>query len=75
METTVTFYLPDLVRRARIAFLVAGLAWLFGLAPPPGIRIAVVVLVAAAIVLDAWLDQQPTRRTRIPTQHDHQPAA
>ncbi|MFJ1647980.1 hypothetical protein [Streptomyces sp. NPDC088258] len=67
--------ITDLVRRARIAFLVAGLAWLFGLAPPPGIRIAVVALVGAAFLLDSWLDQQPTRRPRIPVQHDHQPAA
>ncbi|MFE9886853.1 hypothetical protein [Streptomyces scopuliridis] len=63
-----TFYLPDLARRARIAILVAGLAWLFGLAPPPGTRIALVALVAAAIVLDAWLDQQHPRSPRIPAQ-------
>ncbi|WP_030757334.1 hypothetical protein [Streptomyces sp. NRRL F-5135] len=70
-----TYYLPDLVRRARIAILVAGLAWLFGLAPPPGIRIAVVALVAAAILLDAWLDQQQPRPSRLTVQTDHQTAA
>lgn len=64
--------LTAIARRARVAVMVAGLAWLFGLIPPPGTRLAVVALVAAVIVFDAWLDQQqPHRPARVHPQRDH----
>ena len=67
--------LTAIARRARVAVLVAGLAWLFGLTPPPGTRIGLLLLVGAAFVIDQWLSQQhPPRTIRIPTPRTHQPA-
>lgn len=67
--------LSAIARRARVAVLVAGLAWAFGLTPPPGTRIALLLLVAAAFVIDQWLDQQhPPRAVRIPAPRLRQPA-
>lgn len=64
--------------RARVAVLVAGIAWLFGVMPPPGSRIILAVIVVAAIVFDGWIEQlrlvhAATAKT---TSHDrYQPAA
>lgn len=44
--------------RLRVFAILAGLAWVFGIVPPPGMRIALVALVLAAVVADGWLDQQ-----------------
>lgn len=57
-------------RQARFAVLFAGMAWLFGIAPPPGLRIALVVMFAAACVIDQWLTQ-PHRAARVHPQRDH----
>lgn len=66
--------LSAIARWARVAVLVAALAWIFGLTPPPGTRIALLVLVGAAMVIDQWLtQQQPTRTVRIPTPRTRQP--
>jgi hypothetical protein len=47
--------------RARVALLVAGLAWLVGLDAPPLTRVVVGVLVLAAIAADGWVDEQRAR--------------
>ena len=47
--------------RLRVFAILAGLAWIFGIVPPPGMRIALVALVFAAVVADGWLDQQRLR--------------
>ncbi|MEE1813532.1 hypothetical protein PUR59_00505 [Streptomyces sp. SP18ES09] len=44
--------------RARVFFLFAGLAWVFGLQAPLLIRLALVVLAAAAVAGDGLLDEQ-----------------
>lgn len=44
--------------RLRVFAILAGLAWIFGIVPPPGMRIALVALVLAAVVADGWLDKQ-----------------
>jgi hypothetical protein len=67
--------LTAIAHRARVAVLVAGLAWLFGLTPPPGTRIGLLLLVAAAFVIDQWLtQQQPPRTIRIPAPRHRQHA-
>lgn len=42
--------------RARVAVMVAGLAWFFGLDAGVGSRVAIAVLVAVAIGFDALVD-------------------
>lgn len=44
--------------RARVALLVMGLAWLVGLSPPLFVRIALVVLISAALLFDGLLDER-----------------
>jgi hypothetical protein len=67
--------LTAIAHRARVAVLVAAMAWLFGLTPPPGTRVALLLLVAAAFVIDQWLtQQQPTRTIRIPAPRNRQHA-
>lgn len=46
--------------RLRVFAILAGLAWIVGLVPPPGTRIALAALVLGAIVADVWLDKQRT---------------
>ncbi|MGW2113759.1 hypothetical protein [Streptomyces zhihengii] len=63
-----TIDLTAVARHARVATIYILLAWLFGLMPPPGTRLFLVVLFAVACVADQWLtQQQPTRVVRIPT--------
>lgn len=67
--------LTAIARRARVAVLVAGLAWVFGLVPPPGTRFGLLLLVGVAFVIDQWLDQQqPPRTVRIPAPRHRQHA-
>ena len=62
--------------RARVALLVAGLAWLVGLVPPAGTRTAVVVLVFVAIAADGWVDEQRIRRNdKVPPPRDRHTTA
>ncbi|MEU2075442.1 hypothetical protein [Streptomyces sp. NPDC013489] len=49
--------------RARVFFLFAGLAWVFGLQAPALIRLALVVLAAVAVAGDGLLDEQRISRT------------
>ncbi|MFH8627776.1 hypothetical protein ACH4A8_38815 [Streptomyces vietnamensis] len=51
--------------RARVFLIFTGLAWLVGLQVPFFTRLALVVLAAAAVAFDGFLD---TQRTRTPTQ-------
>lgn len=63
--------------RLRIALMIAGMAWLFGIVPPPPMRILLGVLVVAALVLDAVIDEQKLSRhyVRTKTPDDYRPAA
>lgn len=58
--------------RARVFFLFAGLAWVFGLQAPALVRLALVVLAVVAVAGDGLLDEQriahPTQTTTIPPQ-------
>lgn len=47
--------------RARVALLAMGLAWLVGLVPDLGTRLAVAALIAIAVAADGWLDEQRIR--------------
>lgn len=53
--------------RARVALLAMGLAWLVGLVPDLGTRLAIAALIAVAVAADGWLDE--ARITRRPTNH------
>lgn len=44
--------------RARVALLVAGLAWFAGLEAPPVLRLTIGALVLAALAFDGLLDEQ-----------------
>ncbi|MFP8944723.1 hypothetical protein ACLIYM_25270 [Streptomyces fenghuangensis] len=59
--------------RLRLAFIVAGLAWLFDLTPPPSQRITVVALVAVAVAFEWFLDEQRFAHTE-PRDRHHTPA-
>ncbi|MEU1787089.1 hypothetical protein ABZ553_14690 [Streptomyces sparsogenes] len=48
--------------RLRIALMIAGLSWLFGVIPPMWMRIGLGVLVVAALVLDAVIDEDKISR-------------
>jgi hypothetical protein len=48
--------------RLRIALMIAGLSWLFGVVPPLWMRIGLGVLVLAALVLDAVIDEDKVSR-------------
>jgi hypothetical protein len=61
--------------RARVALLVAGLAWFLGLAPSLPVRLAIGVLVLVAITFDGLVDDQRIRGTAtVPPQRDRHPA-
>ncbi|MEW5658331.1 hypothetical protein ABGT92_23795 [Streptomyces cinereoruber] len=49
--------------RARVFFLFAGLAWIFGLQAPALVRLALVLLAAIAVAGDGLLDEQRVART------------
>lgn len=57
--------------RARLALLVAGLAWFVGLMPDLGIRLAIAGLVVVAVAADGWLDEQRITRTSTPPRDRH----
>lgn len=67
--------------RLRVFAILAGLAWMFGIMPPPGMRVALVALVLAAVVADGWLDKQrhahatTDRPWTAPQSNRYQPAA
>lgn len=62
--------------RLRVALLVMGLAWLFGLAPSLGTRIALALLLLAALAFDGLLDEQRVGRpAKAPTGDRYQHAA
>ncbi|WP_275558532.1 hypothetical protein [Streptomyces sp. 5-6(2022)] len=48
--------------RLRIALMIAGLSWLFGVVPPVWMRVGLGLLVLAALVLDGLIDEQTVRR-------------
>jgi hypothetical protein len=58
--------------RARVALLIAGLAWFVGLDAPLAVRVLIAVLVIAGVAGDGWVDEQRIRhqpapdRTRTP---------
>lgn len=56
--------------KARIALLLAGLAWLFGLTPAWPTRIALAVLVLTALLFDAVIDEQHARAKPPPRPYD-----
>lgn len=60
--------------RARVALLAMGLAWLTGLMPDLGTRLLIVALVAVAVAVDGWLDEQRIARTSTPHDRHHTPA-
>lgn len=53
--------------RARVALLIAGLAWFFGLQVPAPVRIVIAVLVLVALVFDGAVDEG---RVRTAPDHD-----
>lgn len=63
--------------RLRIALMIAGMAWLFGIVPPPPMRILLAVLVVGALVLDVVIDGQKLSRHYVRTKQpdEYQPAA
>jgi hypothetical protein len=63
--------------RLRIALMIAGMAWLFGIVPPLWMRILLAVLVFGALVLDAVIDEQKLSRhyVRTKTPDDFKTAA
>ena len=63
--------------RLRIALMIAGLSWLFGVVPPVWMRILLGVLVLAALVLDGLIDEQKLSRhyVRAKQPDDYRPAA
>ena len=48
--------------RLRIALMIAGLSWLFGVTPSLWMRVGLGVLVLAALVLDGVIDEQKLSR-------------
>lgn len=63
--------------RLRIALMIAGLSWLFGVTPPMWMRIGLGALVLAALVLDAVIDQDKITRHYVRTKglDGYRPAA
>lgn len=49
--------------RARVALLIAGLAWFVGLDAPIGVRVLIALLILAGITADGVVEEQ---RTKIP---------
>lgn len=58
--------LRDAARRARILAFLVTLTWVFGMTPPAGSRILLVVLAAAAITADVYLDDHKAHRAPRP---------
>lgn len=56
--------------KARIALIIAGLAWTVGLVPAWPTRIALAVLVLAALLFDAVVDEQHARAKPPPARFD-----
>ncbi|MEU9415185.1 hypothetical protein [Streptomyces sp. NPDC048272] len=57
------------IAKARVFFLFAGFAWLFGLVPTAPNRVLVAALVVAAVLVEAYLDGHriaPHRTTTSP---------
>ncbi|MFJ4637572.1 hypothetical protein ACIP69_18350 [Streptomyces hygroscopicus] len=63
--------------RLRIALMIAGLSWLFGVVPSVWMRVGLGVLVLAALVLDALIDEDKISRhyVRTKTPDDYKTAA
>ncbi|MEU1663595.1 hypothetical protein ABZ547_08265 [Streptomyces sparsogenes] len=63
--------------RLRIALMIAGLSWLFGVSPPVWMRVGLGVLVLGALVLDAVIDEDKITRhwVRTKTPDDYKTAA
>jgi hypothetical protein len=61
--------------RARVALLIAGLAWFMGLSVPPGLRILIAVLVLAGITADGVVEDQRTKTPASPPTRDYDTAA
>ncbi|MFF7023030.1 hypothetical protein ACFY97_18755 [Streptomyces klenkii] len=65
--------------RARVALLVAGLAWIAGIQPPWYVRIGLLGLVLAALVLDGAITDRTLAdavvNAKPPPNNDYRPAA
>jgi len=59
--------------RARVALLVAGLAWFLGFNPPLAVRIVIGILAVAAIAFDGLVDDQRVRTATVPPQRTSHP--
>lgn len=59
------------ITKARIFFLLGGLAWLAGLVPPADSRLLIAALVVIAVAIEITLDGHPPRPARArTTRHD-----
>ncbi|WP_438489552.1 hypothetical protein [Streptomyces sp. S186] len=56
--------------RARVALMIAGLAWFMGLSAPVGIRILIAGLVLAGIAGDGAVEDQRSKKTPTAAPHD-----
>ncbi|MFD8545633.1 hypothetical protein [Streptomyces sp. NPDC059649] len=61
--------------RARVALLIAGLAWFMGLSVPPGIRVVIAVLILAGIAADGVVEDQRTKTSTTTASRDYDTAA
>ncbi|MGW4075979.1 hypothetical protein ACWELB_21120 [Streptomyces asiaticus] len=55
--------------RLRIALMIAGLSWLFGVVPPVWMRVGLGLLVFAALVLDGVIDEDKISRHYVRTKN------
>ncbi|MCQ8831790.1 hypothetical protein [Streptomyces malaysiensis] len=53
--------------RLRIALMIAGLSWLFGVVPPLWMRLGLGLLVLVALVLDGLIDEDKISRHYVRT--------
>ncbi|WP_144385741.1 hypothetical protein [Streptomyces sp. SAJ15] len=53
--------------RARVAVMVAGLAWFVGLDPPWWLRLMIAALVVASLIFDGAIDDQRITRAVLDT--------
>lgn len=51
--------------RLRIALMIAGLSWLFGVTPPLSMRVLLAVIVLAALALDGLIDERRIEQTTV----------
>ncbi|WP_330172998.1 hypothetical protein OG875_04965 [Streptomyces sp. NBC_01498] len=58
--------------RARVALLIAGLAWFVGLTPDLHVRIGIAVLVLVALAFDGLVDEQRISQTKTTADRQHQ---